>query len=182
MRSYNFSLVVRLCHDKLLEFNKASCRCCTLPTLELRCRRRSLHGSRPLATAGRTTTPARATAVESPAAGIVAIPGQLRSPRLSFLQRIPSLLSGFTGTFVAASPPFFRRYCHNCCASLGTSLGSPSIVFIIQYVEVLPCRAEKVQQDPRTLIRDSTEHLSDTPNKHQIAEKRGKSSEPLSCT
>ena len=38
-----------------------------------------------------------------------------------------------------------------CCASLGTNLGSPSIVFIMQYVEVLPCQAENAQKKPHCL-------------------------------
>ena len=130
------SLVVGLCHDKLLEFNKASCRCCTLVTLELRYRRRSLHGSRPVAEAGRTANPARATVVESPAAGKLVATNSFSS-------------QWFHGNVCRSVTINHRRYCHNCCASLSTNLGSTSIVFILKYVEVFPCRVENTQQDPR---------------------------------
>ena len=142
------SLVVGLCHAKLLEFNKASCRCCTLVTPELRYRRRSLHGSRPVAEAGRTVTPARPTVVASPAAGFVSVPGIAARPPAELFATNSFSSQWFHGNVYRSVTTNCRRYCHNWCASLGTNLGSPSIVFVMQYVEVLPCRVENVQQDP----------------------------------
>ena len=71
----------------------------------------------------------------------------------------------FNGNVCRSATTNRRRYCHNCCASLGTNLGSPSIVFIIQYVEVLHRlrSRERPAGSAMTLTSDSAEHLSDTP-------------------
>ena len=152
MRSYSLSLVVALCHDKLLEFYEASCRCCTLVTLELRYRRRSLHGSRPVAEAGRTINPCSGNGSRKSCSwnrlntGIAA-----RSTAELFASNSFSS-QWFHGNVCRSATTNRRRYCHNCCASLGTYLGSPSIVFIIQYVEVLPCQHSlRVQRHPKLI-------------------------------